>query len=357
MRYKIAGIASLISLVLLIIIYFITDRVVTHPIDQLRDSLADIARGNGDLTRRLEAGGQDEIGQTAHVFNEMMENFATLVRQVSKAAAGVSGKARELLGSADQVRNRSHLQNDNSALVAAATEELTASISSVTQSVEDVRKLSHASSEYTREGNQSLNALLADMEKVKDTFGRMADSVNDFVQNTEAITTMTREVRDIAEQTNLLALNAAIEAARAGEHGRGFAVVADEVRKLAEKSARSASTIDEITGRLARQSASVKGAIADSLDHLANSDESTGKVARILQDTDKAVLAVDEGLNRITEATDQQHGVASEVAGSIESIAAMSKDNSNAIDDTVAIIEDLKALADNLQNTVGRFKT
>jgi methyl-accepting chemotaxis protein len=130
-----------------------------------------------------------------------------------------------------------------------------------------VHQRSQESLRRAEEGGRTLESLVAEVGLAEDAVRQMAVSVEEFVQSTSSITSMTQEVREIAEQTNLLALNAAIEAARAGEQGRGFAVVADEVRKLAEKSARSAGEIDAVTSQLSRQSVAVRKAIDEGLGH------------------------------------------------------------------------------------------
>ena len=355
-RLKIAGVALGALGALLVIIYLLTRHFVTVPLDELRKGLSDIARGEGDLTRRLPVKGKDEVGQSAAVFNEMMENFNQLVRQVRDAASQVSSRVSSLSDSADRVTQSSQQQNEKSELAATSVEQLVSSISSIAQSAEHVQHQSQESLSRATEGSRNLNVLLGEMNVVERAVKEMADSVNNFVHNTEAITLMTREVKDIAEQTNLLALNAAIEAARAGEQGRGFAVVADEVRKLAEKSSRSASEIDAITANLSAQSVSVRRSIEAGLTHLESSQTAVSSVSDILQATNGSVAEVGHGLDAIAAATDQQRRFSSDVEASIEAIAGMARENSGTVEQTAGAAHDLKRLADGLASLVGRFK-
>lgn len=355
-RLKIAGAALGALGALLLIIYFLTNHFVTTPLDQLRRGLSDIARGEGDLTRRLPVKGQDEVGQSAQVFNEMMGNFQQLVSQVRDAASQVSARVSALSDSADLVSKSSHQQNEKSSDAAAAVEQLVSSISSIAQSAEHVQHQSQESLARANEGSRNLQTLLGEMDVVERAVKEMAESVNNFVKNTEAITMMTREVKDIAEQTNLLALNAAIEAARAGEQGRGFAVVADEVRKLAEKSSRSASEIDTITASLSAQSVAVRRSIEAGMHHLESSQTAVASVSSVLQATNGSVSEVGQGLDAIASSTEQQRRFSGDVETSIEAIAGMARNNTSAVEQTAGAAHDLKRLADGLANLVGRFK-
>jgi len=355
-RLKIAGVALVALGALLVIIYLLTNHFVTVPLEELRKGLRDIASGEGDLTRRLPVKGKDEVGQSAAVFNEMMENFNQLVRQVRDSASQVSARVGALSDSADRVSQSSHQQNEKSNDAAAAVEQLVASITSIAQSAEHVQHQSQESLARANEGSRNLNVLLGEMNVVERAVKEMAESVNDFVRNTESITQMTREVKDIAEQTNLLALNAAIEAARAGEQGRGFAVVADEVRKLAEKSSRSASEIDAITANLSAQSVAVRRSIEEGLEHLESSQHSVATVSSVLQATNGSVTEVGHGLDNIASATDQQRRFAGDVEAGIESIAGMARENTGTVEQTAGAAHDLKRLAEGLAAMVGRFK-
>lgn len=355
-RNKIFIFAVLVSVPLLGFVVLFVRSFVTRPLSHLTDSLSDIARGEGDLTRRLEVRGQDEIGHTASTFNQMMSTIGGLVKQVSQSAEAVAQSARSLSQSAARVAESSHRQNDQSVNAASAVEEMLGNITHIATSTEEVRSRSRESLARSHEGKNSLEQLIAEVSQVQEAVRHMADSVAAFVDSTQSITTMTQEVREIAEQTNLLALNAAIEAARAGEQGRGFAVVADEVRKLAEKSARSASEIDEITQQITRQSQSVQQSIQRGMAHLDSSRKAADVVSDVLDAANASVTEVGEGLDRIASATAEQRRASEQVTSSIEAIASMAKENNRAIEDTVQAARELERLAAGLQESVSRFR-
>ena len=349
--------AVLLSIPLLLFIYLFIRNVVTGPLDQMVAGLRNIAKGEGDLTQRLTVRGTDEIGEASGAFNEMMAKMSLLVRQVSESAGEVAAAARELVASARQVASSSHRQNDTSTSAAGSVERMVSAIASIAHSTEEVHHQSQESLRRSKDGNASLSHLIGEVSTVESTVREIAGSVNHFVESTVAITNMTREVKDIADQTNLLALNAAIEAARAGEQGRGFAVVADEVRKLAEKSASSASEIDAITRALSQQSDAVQRSIQAGIGHLESSQNSMETVATVLSEASNSVTRVGQGLDAIAEATEEQRRVSSQVAENIESIASMARENNVAVEQTAAAAQRLEQLAGNLQETVGRFRT
>jgi methyl-accepting chemotaxis protein len=353
---KILLVAIGLSIPLLLFIYLFISRFVTRPLKEMTHGLVDIAQGEGDLTRRLTVHGRDEIGTASAVFNQVMGKFQDLIRQVSESAEQVSGAARQLTSHAQQVASSSREQSEKAATVAASVDSMASSVNSVTDRVEEVKRLSTSSMERSAEGNESLSELVGEIDSVESAVNDIATSVNEFVRSTEAITAMTRQVKDIAEQTNLLALNAAIEAARAGEQGRGFAVVADEVRKLAEKSAQSASEIDTVTQSITHQSKEVGESIERGLNHLRSSQDSLENVAIVLSEANGVVAQVNDGLTHITEEAEVQRQSSTVVAEIVESIAAMSEENSEAVGLAAQEAQHLESLANSLQSAVSRFK-
>jgi methyl-accepting chemotaxis protein len=356
-RNKIMLAAFLLSIPLLGFIYFFIHRFVTCPLKEMTSSLHAIAEGDGDLTRRLRVRGRDEIGESATLFNQVMEQFRHLVRTVSESADQVTAASRQLAANAEQIESSSGRQKDKSAETAHAVENMAGSIATVAQNMEQVHELSMQSQERSNHGNESISTLVGEIDQVEYAVNEIATAVNEFTHSTNSINSMTRQVKDIAEQTNLLALNAAIEAARAGEQGRGFAVVADEVRKLAEKSAQSATSIDTVTQSLSQQSIKVDRSIEAGLSHLKTSQDALETVAIVLGEVTGSVNQVVSKVKDVASITERQQATSSNVTANVESIAAMAADNSQAVSQTAQAAHHLEQLALSLQETVQRFKT
>lgn len=313
-------------------------------------------QADGDLSKRVPVQSTDEIGQTAQAFNALVGSFHSIVGQVHDYAGQVSGAAAALSRNAEGIAQSSQQQSDSAANMASAVDEMSASISSVADSANGVSELSQESLQRAVNGQRTLEEMIAEIGLVERAVRQMADSVGEFVKSTQAITSMTQQVRDIAEQTNLLALNAAIEAARAGEQGRGFAVVADEVRKLAEKSAQSASQIDVVTKTLADQSERVEKNIQSGIQSLQSSQSHMQSVASVLVQSKESVENVNQGVDGITASVNEQKKASQEIARNVENIATMAESNNASVLHAVQAAKDMEQLADNLKQSVGHFK-
>jgi methyl-accepting chemotaxis protein len=311
---------------------------------------------DGDLTRVVPVHGTDELAKAAKAFNVLMDSFRQTIRQVHGSANTVIATATQLSASSAQITQGSQVQSEAAASTAAAVEEITVSINAVAANTEEVRKLSEQSLQQTLQGNRNVTDMIGEIHSVQDAVNQIELSVKEFVESTRAIAGMTQQVKDIADQTNLLALNAAIEAARAGEQGRGFAVVADEVRKLAEKSAQSASEIDKVTNSLNQKSAHVEATVQGGLRSLKATQEHVDRVSAVLVEAGESVTKSSSGVRDIAASVSEQSLASTEIARNVEKIAQMSEENHAAVNSNSQDIVRLESLARELQTAVGRFK-
>jgi methyl-accepting chemotaxis protein len=311
---------------------------------------------SGDLTVKLNADSEDEIGRLLQSIQDMNENLVGIVRQVHGSAAEVSDAASQLSLSAKRVTVESSRQSEAATQAAQAVEDTSANISAAAEAADEVRRLSEDSLTSTATGNKRLMEMVSELDRAGVSVEQVSAAVNDFVSSTNSIASMTRQVKEIADQTNLLALNAAIEAARAGEQGRGFAVVADEVRKLAEKSARSATEIDSVTESLGVKSSAVEAAIANGERSLESCQSLIKHTVETLTGANDAVSQAAQGAQRIAASVKQQAKVSSEISRSVHGIVEMGEANRADLEQTSAAASHLEGLAQALQQCVSKFR-
>jgi methyl-accepting chemotaxis protein len=343
-----------IACVSFILSYIAVTKLVYLPAHQLIRDMSLLAQGN--FTSPISHVTLDGIGKIAASAELIRTNMASTIGRLNSITAEVSKTASSLSDTARQVETASVSQNEFTSSTAQAAEKLSASVAAVAEHTEGVKAVSEESKGHTSEGLVSLSSLIGEISAVESAVEGIASSVTEFVHSTEAITQITRHVKDIAEQTNLLALNAAIEAARAGEQGRGFAVVADEVRKLAEKSAQSASQIDKITIALGEQSLSVGKVVLKGQQSLLSSQDILENAAMVLGEASFSVNKTKIGVDNIVSAINEQNAANKIITDNIENIAQMTQENMTAIRQNTTAAKGLQQLSSDLQAMVGHFK-
>jgi len=335
------------------IAYFITRSIVV-PLNSAVDIAYKISRG--DLTSRIESAGMDEVGKLLHALREMNLNLSSIIGGVKAAANDVAGSSAKLSGAAGQVGHRAESQVEQVMQVGAAMEEMAVSISEVAEGAGSVAEAAGKTRLIAQEGNKNIGLGVESTRRIAASVDISSISITELSQEMQKISDVAKVIKDIADQTNLLALNAAIEAARAGEQGRGFAVVADEVRKLAERTSVSTTDITNMVNTISSKTAAAV--------------ESMGKVQRdvkegetfnnLTRDILSQIASSSEDLNilaqDIASATKEQKSATSETAVSMEKISVLTEENSANIREVGGAADKLAVTAAEMQRLVDQFK-
>lgn len=353
-RYRLFYLAAFLCNALAIAVAFVAvNKRLLGPLLKAVNMAQAIKQGN--LVSRVTVERKDEIGQLLSAMDEMADQLGSMVRKIRDSSLKVTDDVAGLHASSEEVLGASRQQSEAVGQVAEALSHISASIAQTSGTIDTLLQHSGSSLDRTQEGIARLDQLVMEATTAHSAMDNIAVSVITFLESTRQIASLTQNVRQIAEQTNLLALNAAIEAARAGEQGRGFAVVADEVRVLAEKSNMSAREIDRVTQQLNEQSAPVELLISTGIDAI---ESSVAKIQAVEESLSAAVVSAEganAGVLAITEAARSQQRTLDEIGARMQKVRTLAQSNSSVVEGTASKAKRIAGEADDLSQAVSVF--
>jgi methyl-accepting chemotaxis protein len=354
-RYTVMGIGAVV-LVLGLLFAAIITRGIVNPLAETVAAMRNLSEGEGDLTQRLTQTGRDETAQFAAGFNVFLDKIHELVRQVAAAVAQLAAAAEQTSTITDQTNKRAQKEQVETEHVATAMHEMAATVQEVARNASNAAHAAQDANQQAQEGMQVVSQTGSAIKSLAQEIDRAAGVIQKVEQDSASIGMVMDVIRGIAEQTNLLALNAAIEAARAGEQGRGFAVVADEVRTLANRTQQSTQEIQNIIGRLQSGARDAVQVMTDSHGQAQHSVQHADRTAAALAAITTAISTISDMNTQIASAAEEQSAVAEEINQNVNNIKHMTSDTALEARQTASASEELAGLAAQLDRLVGHFK-
>ncbi len=334
--------------------YWIVHRLMAEPLQ----SIADVATaiGNGDLTRRCDIEGGDSLGTIAQAINQMATTLRKLIDDLGTLGSDVGSDSRSLQHTFGDVRERFMSQQAETGHIVSILEEMRGKGEEVVATASQVTDSTLRAVEVARDGTSVVDETIRGMGVIEHTVSRASDEVFQLGQRSDEIGAIIEVIRGIAEQTNLLALNAAIEAARAGEQGRGFAVVADEVRKLAEKTGGATEEISQVISGIQAQVKQTVVTMGESRENVQIGVARAEKAGRSLAEMLESVQGISSLMARITALADEQQALIGDIAGRATGIAGSIDATLEQAASADQSCLDLTVRSSSLQDRVGRFR-
>ncbi|MCW8933246.1 MAG: methyl-accepting chemotaxis protein [Gammaproteobacteria bacterium] len=351
-----AVIIGVISLIIGLIIAALIARLIGGPLCKAVEAMNEIAEGEGDLTQRLDDSGDNEITRLARAFNSFAEKVRGLVSKVYGSTTQLASAAEEMSAIMEETNRGTQQQQSETSQVVTAMNEMTATVQEVARHATDAATAANSADLASTEGKQVVISTMKAIEDLSGEVNTAAAVISQLEKDSENIGTVLDVIKGIAEQTNLLALNAAIEAARAGEQGRGFAVVADEVRTLASKTQQSTQEIQVMIEKLQAGAQSAVKVMDDSRQKAEDGVNQAAKAGSSLEEITKSVSLIKDMNTQIATAAEQQSSVAEEINRNIVNISDIVDRTAEGTEQTSLASEELAKLAGDLQRLVNQFK-
>jgi methyl-accepting chemotaxis protein len=353
--YSVIGIAIFIIAFVAFIAWLIA-RSITRPLEATVQAMEDISRGEGDLTARLKEEGSDEITQLTRYFNSFVERIHDVIIKASQASEAVSAAAEELSSITAESGSAITQQAKETDQVATAIEEMSATVHEVAQNAGKAAGVASSADHEAIQGKQQVESTVKAIHDLSRQVQASAAVIHSLRSDSENIGSVLDVIRNVPEQTNLLALNAAIEAARAGEHGRGFAVVADEVRTLAQRTQESTDEIQGIIEQLQGAALKAVEAMDESLKYTESTEATAKEAGGSLDRIFSAVESIRDMNDMIASAAEEQSLVAEEINRNVVNIVNISQTTSESTNQVNIASNELAQQADGLLSLVRQFK-
>jgi methyl-accepting chemotaxis protein len=331
-------------------------RSIAQPLRNAKNAMDDIAEGEGDLTQRLPVRGRDEIAQMADAFNRFAAKVQNTVSKVAASTTQIATASEEMSAVTAQSDQLMQKQKGETEMVVTAINEMAATIREVALNAESAAASAIEADQQSRNGRQVVMSTVEAINNLANEVKHAAEVIHKLEEDSQNIGTVLDVIKDVAEQTNLLALNAAIEAARAGEQGRGFAVVADEVRTLASRTQESTDEIQKIIEGFQRSAHEAVDVMQQGQSKAEDSVQQAAKAGDSLNAITSAVTTINDMNQQIASAAEQQSAVAEEINESIVSINTATDQASEGSRHTASSSAELAKLATELQHQVNQFK-
>ncbi len=334
---------------------FAITRSVQAGIGVMLNTIEEVAANNLNCPD-AEVFSQDEIGRASIALNSMKNNLHELVQAIAATAEHVASASEQLSSSATLQASSADTQRDQTSQVATAMQEMSSTVMQVSENSSRAANASSKAAETARRGGDIVEATLSKMRAIAGSVSATANRIAELGKSSDQIGQIIGVIDDIADQTNLLALNAAIEAARAGEQGRGFAVVADEVRKLAERTTTATKEIADMIGRVQTETKTAVGAMKAGTREVEEGVTTTAQAGNSLKEIIHMSDSVGEMITQIATASTEQSSASEEINQNIEQIAKLVKESAEGAQQSAKACQDLSGLALDLQKMVSKFR-
>lgn len=355
-RFTTLAIVSGVVILLTFAAGIVAPKAMSKSLKDLSRELGALNSGDGDLTRRIRSGRKDEIGDVANDLDELMDGLTALIGSIVSESASVISGVAELTDGSEKVQETSRQQSEKVEVIVTAVTEMSYAVKEVAKNAQFTADSIAEVNTLTEEGRVITNNSVQQIEHLSKTIGNASEVISRLSENSASIASVLDVIRGIAEQTNLLALNAAIEAARAGEQGRGFAVVADEVRSLASKTQESTESIN---GMIEALQSGVEHAVAS----IAAGSEASQSTVALSQKTLEALEKINQASSKVADvavqtatATEEQSQVADEISNNLNVLAQHTQENYEVAESNGALAEKTMVSVKVLSDSVTRFK-